>query len=67
MMQDTAFAEARSWRPEPAPEARDDAEPTAVELALHLLREIAEDPVLRSSYRVAARRWLRRLQASAEA
>jgi hypothetical protein len=59
----TAFADAHHWRPEPAPEAADEAVPTAVELALHLLREIAEDPVLRGRQRVAARRYLRRLEA----
>jgi hypothetical protein len=57
-----AFAEAHRWAPEPAPEAREDAAPDAVELALHLLRSIAEDPLLRGQQRVAARRYLRRLE-----
>ena len=51
--------------------AEDQAEPGtsgAAELALTLLRAIAEDPVLRSSHRVAARGHLRRLsQLAAEA
>jgi hypothetical protein len=61
-----AFIEAHSWRPEPAqePAAEPDVDPVTV--ALHLLREIAEDALLRPSHRVAARRWLRRLQADAE-
>jgi hypothetical protein len=56
------FAEAHRWTPEPAPEAGEDAGPCAVELAIHLLRSIAEDPLLRGQQRVAARRYLRRLE-----
>ncbi len=62
---ETAFAEAHQWRPEPAPEAAEpDVDPVTV--ALRLLRTIAEDALLRPSHRVAARRWLRQLQAAAE-
>jgi hypothetical protein len=58
----SAFAEAHRWAPDPAPEARDEAVPDVVELAAHLLREIAEDPLLRGKQRLAARRYLRRLE-----
>jgi hypothetical protein len=51
--------------PTPAdePEAPDaaDAERRAVALAVSLLRAIGEDPLLRPSHRVAARRHLKRL------
>jgi hypothetical protein len=49
LQREDAIAEAHRWAPEPAPEAREDAAPDAVELALHLLRSIAEDPLLRSA------------------
>jgi hypothetical protein len=60
-----AFAGAHHWRPEPAAEAQDDIEPDPIELALRLLSQIAEDPYLRGSHRVQARRYLRRLEAQA--
>jgi hypothetical protein len=60
----TDFADAHRWTPEPAPEAQDDAESDAIELALHVLRKIAEDPFVRGRRRVAARRYLRRLEAA---
>lgn len=56
------FADAHRWAPEPALEAGDDELPTALELAQHLLREIAEDPFIRGRQRAAARRYLRRLE-----
>ncbi len=61
----TAFRDAHNWRPEPAAEAEDDAPPNAVETALTLLRAIAEDPLVRGSHRIAARRYLRRLEQAA--
>ncbi len=61
-----AFAEAHRWQPEPATESVADVTPAAIELALHLLHEIAEDALLRPSQRVAARRYLRRLGIIAE-
>jgi hypothetical protein len=57
------FDEVHHWQPEPAPEAPDDARPNAIELALRLLTQIAEDPYVRGSHRVAARRYLHRLEA----
>ncbi|HVC62375.1 MAG TPA: hypothetical protein VND19_18685 [Acetobacteraceae bacterium] len=62
----SAFAAAHRWQPEPAPEAPPDPVPATTDVALRLLHQIAEDPMLRPSYRVAARRHLRRL-AEAEA
>jgi hypothetical protein len=64
----TAFREAHRWTPEPVPvpEAQNDAAPHAVELALHLLREIAEDPLVCGRQRVTARRYLRRLEQTAK-
>jgi len=58
----TAFRDAHDWRPEPAPEALDDIPPDATAFARWLLRAIAEDALLRPSHRVAARRYLRRLE-----
>jgi len=47
-------------------EAENAAEPSAVEVALHLLREIAEDSGVRPSQRMKARRYLGRLKQLAE-
>lgn len=57
----TAFREARRWRPEPAAEAQDDELPSAADVAIGILMLIAEDPLLRPSQRMRARRYLRRL------
>jgi len=61
---DTAFRAAHDWRPEPAPEAEDDGAPNARDVAIGILMLIAEDPLLRPSQRMQARRYLRRLEAS---
>jgi hypothetical protein len=57
----TSFAAAHSWRPEPAPEVEGEPDADPVTVAVHLLRAIAEDALVRPSHRVAARRCLRRL------
>lgn len=57
----SAFADAKSPLPEPPEEPQLEEAPGAVELAVALLRRIGEDPGLRPSHRVAARRYLRRL------
>lgn len=62
-----AFAEGPRWHPDPAPDAPAEPEITPVEMALFLLREIAEDSLLRPSQRKAARRYLRRLAVADEA
>lgn len=61
----SAFADARQWQVEPTPEAVPDMPADTVTVALELLRRIAEDPILRPSYRIAARRHLRRLKGEA--
>lgn len=60
-----AFAEGRPWQPEPAPEHVESGAPGAIELAVTLLHQIAEDPFLRPSYRVRARVYFRRLRRAA--
>lgn len=57
----TAFRDAHNWRPEAAPEADDRAAPNAADVAISILLLIAEDPLLRPSQRMQARRYLRRL------
>lgn len=49
------------WRTEPAPETAEET-PDAVQLAVTLLARIGEDPMLRPSYRIAARRYFRELR-----
>lgn len=58
----TAFRQAHDWHPEPAPEAEDEALPSAADVAVSILLVIAEDPLLRPSQRMRARRYLRRLE-----
>ncbi len=62
----SAFAENASPLPEPAEEPELDAEEVpAVELALQLLGDIAESRLVCASARVAARRFLHRLELAA--
>ncbi len=58
----SAFAENASPLPEPEPEPEDEGTPGAVELAVALIAKLAEDPLVPCSYRVAARRHLKRLK-----
>ncbi len=62
-----AFADAQRWQPEPATDAELVIPTAAIELAVALLKEIAEDPFIRGRQRVAARRYLKRLGIAAEA
>ena len=59
---ESAFADAHHWHPEPAAEAADEPQADSVTVALRLLVAIAEDPHVRPSHRMAARRHLRRLE-----
>ena len=61
-----AFNDARSWRPEPAPESADDAE-EPIGLALRLLHDIAESPFVSGKHRVRARTYFRKLKRAAAA
>ncbi len=60
-----AFAADASPMPEPPGEIEIEGAPEAVGLAEALLTKIAEDPGLRPSYRMAARRYFRELRKAA--
>jgi len=59
----SAFRDGQPWQPEPDPGAPGAPELPAVTMAISLLHAIAEDPLMRPSYRTAARGYLADIEA----